>query len=144
MTTKTKKKSARVGAYKKQNVFYAWTRVDMLIALYERAITTISETNKAMVSGDNEAYAKNFLDAQKTILAIHSGLKPDEHEVAFNVARLLHFCLQCMVNQKFEDALKVLTELHSGFQAIEEEANALEAEGKIPPMPKSDTFRTTV
>jgi flagellin-specific chaperone FliS len=134
----------KLGAYKKQNVFSGWTRIDLLLQLYDRAVEKVTDTKSAMESGDNDGYVQSFVDSQKTILAIHSGLKADEHDVAFNVARLLHFVLQSLAEKKFDDAIKVLSELRDGFNAIHIEANELEASGQIPPMDPVDMFRTRV
>jgi flagellin-specific chaperone FliS len=134
----------KLGAYKKQDVFGGWTRIDLLLQLYDRAFEKIGDAKSALESGDERAYVQSFVDSQKTILAIHSGLKADEHEVAFNVARLLHFVLKCLAEQKFDDALKVIGELRDGFGAIAVEANQMEHTGKIPPMDTIDIFRATV
>ncbi len=134
----------KLGAYSKQDVFGGWTRIDLLLQLYDRGIERVGNAKAALEAEDGDAYVQSFVDSQKTILAIHSGLKADEHDVAFNVARLLHFVLQSLADKKFDDAIKVLTELRNGFEAIAEEANELETSGKIPPMDTIDVFRTTV
>lgn len=139
MSTATKK----LGAYKKQDVFGGWTRIDLLLQLYDRAVEKVSDAKAAFEAEDTDAYVQSFVDSQKTILAIHSGLKADEHDVAFNVARLLHFVLQSLAEKKFDDAIKVLSELRDGFNAIETEANELENTGKIPPMKVIDIFQAT-
>lgn len=123
---------SKISSYNKQVLFGGWTRIDMLIQLYDRAIASLEGADDAMKSGDDATYARLFLDAQKTILAIHTGLKPDEYEIAFNVARLLHFALVSIENKKFEDAVMVLKNLRDGFDAISDEANDLERTGQIP------------
>ncbi|QEG23352.1 flagellar protein FliS [Mariniblastus fucicola] len=136
--------TTKLGAYKKQDIFGGWTRIDLLLQLYDRAIEKMSDCQTALDANNDSAYVQSFVDAQKTVLAIHSGLKADEHDVAFNVARLLHFVLQSLADKKFADAIKVMKELRDGFGAIEAEANELELTGKIPPMDTVDMFRATV
>ena len=139
------KPKSKLGQYKKQEAFGGWTRIDLLLQLYSRAIETINQAKAAILSGDMLEYGNQMLAAQKTILAIHSGLKPDEHDVAFNVARLLHFVLNCLSEKKFDDAIKVLSELRNGFQEIADEANRLESQGEIPAMLTGiDQVRATV
>ena len=138
------KKTPNLGKYKKQNLFAGWTRIDVLLQLYDRAISSISATKAAFESEDQQNYAKFFLDSQKAILAIHAGLKPDEHEIAFNIARLLHFVLKGLEDKKFEQALLVMTKLRAGFGAIAEEANELERQGQISPMEANDAYQTNV
>lgn len=129
-----------VKKYKRQSLFGGWTRVELLLELYDEAIENIKICQQSSI--ESQTYANAFLKAQKTILAIHSGLKPDEYEIAFNVARLLHFVLVCLEQKKYDDSLKVLLELQVGFKAIEEEAKKLEAEGKIPPLVNEDSVHT--
>ena len=138
MTNATK----NLGKYKKQNLFGGWTRIEMLLQLYDRAISSISATKTALEADDQQSYAKFFVDSQKTILAIHTGLKPDEHDVAYNIARLLHFVLRCLEEKNFEQAILVMTELRAGFGAIAAEANELEQQGEISPMETNDVYQT--
>lgn len=122
----------KLSSYNKQVLFGGWTRIDMLIQLYDRAIASLEGTSEALKVGDDATYTRLFLDAQKTILAIHTGLKPDEYEIAFNVARLLHFVLSSIEQKKFEDAILILQNLRDGFDGIAEEANELEKTGQVP------------
>lgn len=127
--------------YKRQSMFGGWTRVELLLQLYEEAINNLKICEEKQTTPDDAIFVNAFLQSQKAILAIHSGLKPDEYEIAFNVARLLHFTLVCIEERRFGDATKVLTELHQGFLAIADEAKQLEAEGAIPPMPTTDSYQ---
>ena len=89
-------------------------------------------------------YAAQLLQAQKALLAIQTGLKPEESEVAFNIARLLHFVLARVADKEFAPAIHVLETLREGFQGIADEANDLEAKGEIPALPEIDTFQSIV
>ena len=131
-----------LGAYKRQSVFGGWTRVEMLLQIYDRAISSIEACQIASLNHDVPAYAKSLIDSQKAILAIHSGLKPDEHDVAYNIARLLHFVLVSIEKKDFDGAVKVLLGLRQGFAAIVDEANQLERDGQIPAIPTDDSFRS--
>ncbi len=128
--------------YQNQNIFSGWTRVDMLLEIYDCAITSFQQAKVSLEEQNEDAFGQHFLKGQKAILAIHSGLKPDEDEIAFNVARLLHFVLQKIEQQEFDDAVTVLISMRDGFAAIQKEANELEASGQIPPMPIADNFAT--
>ena len=132
-----------INAYKIQDLSGNWTRIEMLLKLYDRAVVSITGAEEALQSNDEAAFSRNYVDAQKTVLAIHTGLKPDEYEIAFNIARLLHFVLRCLEERKFADAKKVLNQLRSGFAAIAAEANELEQAGSIPPMETSDEYSAT-
>lgn len=127
-----------VGVYKKQSLLGGWTRADLLLQIYDRAIASVDACAQASQQQDAAVYTNAFLDAQKAILAIHSGLQPDEHDVAFNVARLLHFVLVSLENKDFDSAARVLQQLRNGFAAVANEVNEMEREGVIPAMPEDD------
>lgn len=128
--------------YRKQKLFGGWTRIEMLLAIYDKAIASLKSAEESLAAENGADYAEHVVAGQKAILAIHAGLKPDEHDVAFNVARLLHFVLTCLEQRKFGDAIKILTELRSGFAAIEQEANELEQAGQIPSVVDNESFAT--
>jgi len=119
-----------------------WTRIDMLLAIYDRGIAAVRGAEQAHQDQDANRQAVQTLEAQKCILAIHAGLKPDEHEIAFNIARLLNFVLRCLEEQRFSDATKILEQLRSGFEAIHDEAVKLEQEGVVPPLDVQPEFDT--
>lgn len=134
----------KMNAYGQQITIAGWTRIEMLLAIYDKAI---EELSGAQLAADNASeqtvYATHVLSAQKAILAIHAGLKPDEDEIAYNVARLLHFVLKCIEDGNIADAIKIMTNMRSGFAAIQEEANQLEASGQIPPLQESDAYEAS-
>lgn len=106
-----------------------------------RAVNPFAATNFVIDCEEKqEEFAYHFLKGQKAILAIHAGLKPDEHDVAFNVPRLLHFVLTCLEERNFADAIKILQNLHEGFKAIQVEANEMERDGSIPTIETSDPY----
>ena len=129
-----------VAAYKKQSLMSGWTRVDLLLYLYDRAITSLQACQEAREADDSMAYSEHFIQMNKMLIAIHAGLKPDD-EVAFNVARLLHFVSQCIEKDDFPTAINILQSLHDGFAAVADEANELETSGKIPSIPFGNAFR---
>ena len=121
-----------------------WTRIEMLLTIYERAIHHVTELKIANDNDDGEAYANHLLNAQRAILAIHAGLKPEDDEIALNIARLLHFVTTRLEIDAFDDAIKTLKAMHEGFSAIRDEANQLELSGQIPPLVESESYQTTV
>ena len=127
-----------VSAYNKQSLFGGWTRVEMLLQLYDRAIMALEGAEMALKMDNQDSYVKYYIESHKVLLAIHSGLKPNEYEVAYNVARLLHFVSICIGEKNFKDAIKILGELRIGFAAIAHDANELEKCGEIPTMEAHD------
>ena len=128
--------------YQRTSIKSGWTRADLLVMLYDRALNAIESCEIASEAGNELAFRKHELTARKTFLAIHSGLKPEENEVAFNIARLLEFVLFSFDQNQYEPCKKVLGDLRQGFAQVAEEANELERQGEIPPMPERDNFES--
>ena len=116
------------------NMVKGWTRVDMLIALYDRTISAIELAQQAKGQGDNAQMAAHLIQVNRFILALYSGLDIDNSELAGNVARLLNFVAYRLEQQKFGEAIRFLTKLQATFEEIREEATKLEKDGKIPPL----------
>ena len=131
-----------VGAYKKQSLTAGWSRVDMLLQLYDKAIGSIQASETAHQNDDQPSLTRHTIESQKAILAIHAGLKPEEHEVAYNIARLLHFVATSLEEHDYAAAVKVLTELRNSYASVADEVNRMERNGEIPPMPMADEFRS--
>lgn len=125
-------------AYQKQNLSAARSRVETLLWMYDRAIVSLEACDNTR--DKPFSFAEHLLRAEKAILAIHAGLEPDKHEVAFNIARLLHFVSTCIEKQDFQAGIRILSNLREGFAAVAEEVNELERTGKIPPMPQTAEF----
>ena len=131
-----------LGNYKKHSLVGGWTRIDMLLQVYDLAIGSLEACKVCFEQHDAAGYARHLVEAQKAMLVIHSGLKPDESEVAFNVARLLHFAMVAIEKADFVKALNVLGQLRQGYAAISDEANELERSGEIPPMPAVEAYQS--
>ncbi|MGB7346358.1 MAG: hypothetical protein WBD20_19220 [Pirellulaceae bacterium] len=129
--------------YKKQSFFGGWTRIEMLLQIYDRAIVSIDGCKAALEAENEWSFTNHYIAAQKAILAIHSGLEPEKDVVAFNVARLLHFVVICIQERNLEDANKVLKQLRDGFAAVADDVNQLERDGVIPPIPDRDCYQST-
>lgn len=119
-----------------------WTRIDMLLALYQRSIDSVQAAKHAKQSDNDSLMRVSILEAQKTILALHSGLKAEEDEIARNIARLLNFILLRIEEQKFDEAVRFLGQLHESFSKIRESAVELEAKGVIPPIANANVIDT--
>ena len=139
-----KKPKNRPKNYAIQTQFGGWRRIDMLLAIYDKAIAAIRAVQEAVETNDNTTYAIRMAESQKCILAIHSGLKPDEHDVAYNIARLLHFVLLKLEEKNYGEAAHFLELLRSGFAQIYDEAVALEEQGVIPALMSNDSVSSLV
>ncbi len=121
-----------IQSYQSNATRMGWTRIDALLAIYDRTIAMTRAAEAARAEGNHSELWKCLLHAQKCVVALHSGLRPDQCEVAYNVARLLHFVLTRLCEQQFPDALRILESLRNSFEAIREESVELERTGRIP------------
>lgn len=125
-----------------ETMINGWTRIDMLLALYQRSIDSVQAAKDAKQSENDSTMRVYILEAQKTILALHSGLKADEDAIAQNIARLLNFVLLRIEEQQFDEASRFLEQLHESFSSIRETAVELEAAGVIPPISNANVVDT--
>ncbi len=120
--------------YSVENMVSGWTRIDMLLALYDRAIASIRFAQAASMGADHATLARQTFEANKYLLALHSGLNTECDPVASDVARLLNFVMLRLEERNFDESVYFLEKLRSSFDQIREEATALEKSGKIPPL----------
>ena len=124
------------------------TRIELLLALYDKAIQRLYEAQQSLEQADLAAAAPSLLQAQMIVYALASGVDTENQnfETTQNTLRLFEFVLYCL---SFSDARKVgvarrvLTTLREGFESIEAEANALELTGKIPSLKTTAALRAT-
>lgn len=103
----------------------------MLLELYDRAINEISAAQNASRVGDPGLLAEKIIEANRLLLALHSGLNTDEYPLAVDIARLLNFVMLRLGQQNFSEAIHFLEKLKSGYELIQDEANSLEKQGKF-------------
>ena len=120
--------------YSIETTVSGWTRVDMLLALYDRTISTIRFAQHAKNTDDNRMLANKMIEANKYLLALHSGLDTENDAVAVDIARLLNFVMLRLEEHNYDEAVYFLEKLHSTFEQVREEATDLEKSGKIPPL----------
>lgn len=111
-----------------------WTRVEMLIALYEGAIRRLVESRRQ--SDEHEA-RRQRMRTLRIVMELRAGIDQDQGDVAQRIDQLLEFVQHCLLDAstgKLDSAQQVLTTLLSGFEGIRDEANSLEHSGVIPPV----------
>ncbi len=111
-----------------------WTRIEMLLAIYDAAISAIGE-GVAELSGAGSVSSVSRLKSQKALLVLLEGIDPEAGEVAASAQRLVAWCVQQIQSEDlpaWEATSRVLQTLRSGFAGIHEEANRLEQSREIP------------
>ena len=124
-----------------------WSRIDMLLALYESGINKVKSAIEATEAGDQLAANNHRLRTMKVVQGIAAGLDIDDSEVVNSIASLCEFMSHALEVGSMEQLLateKVLITLRDGFKSIRAEAVALEKNGDIPPIDSTSAFQFTV
>ncbi len=118
-----------------------WTRIDMLLAIYDAALRALDEALAAMTA-QGQAAPQVRLKAQQFVLLLLEGIDESAGEPAPSIRRLLLFVLDRMqegTKSSWHDARKVLALLREAFQQVASEAVRLEQQGAIPPLDLTTT-----
>ena len=113
------------------------TRIDMLVALYDKAHTHLNQALHALEREDISTATSSLFKTQVIVYALASGVDPNYDHVTQNMIRLYEFMLHRLSvceTERIQDVLKVLTILREGLEAIQPRARNLELSGKIPPL----------
>ena len=114
----------------------SWTRIEMLLALYDAAIESVERVVTSFdTPGDPSAITTEKLRARKLTLEILDGIDASQGDVAANCQRLIIYTLeQFRLDERahWDAACRVLKTLRDGFAGIKSEAIELESQGQIP------------
>ncbi len=120
-------------AYRKREEPAGWTRIDLLLALYDKAIERLDLAANALKSGDSWTALPQLAKTQLIVSELASGVRLDvDEERGTNMIRLYEFVANELSHpslQGIASARSVLQILREGFEAVREEANALERSG---------------
>ncbi|MEM7559671.1 MAG: hypothetical protein AAF394_11160 [Planctomycetota bacterium] len=119
--------------YRKQQAVTSWTKVDMLLELYDHAISNLEvcQTTPEEARADDAVFSQAYLSAQKALWGLFSGIDAEANEVAFNVLRLLHFVVVKIEEAEFDISINTLKGLRSAFASVQAEVNELELSGQL-------------
>jgi flagellin-specific chaperone FliS len=123
-------------AYRKPDQSTGSTRIDLLLALYDKALLRLDQAETALQGGDTATAVPLIAKAQLAVTTLAGGVRAGaSNELAVNMLRLYEFVVRELTEpklDKIESARKVLKTLRQGFEAIRGEANALERSGRLP------------
>ncbi len=125
----------------------SWTRIDMLLALYDGAVERGEQALAALEQNDAKTAKNRLVKARLIVMGLVSGVVADGDPVTTDILRLYEFALHMLEKGGAEDiraALNVLRILREGFQKIRPEAVNLERQGKIPPINNTSTIGVLV
>jgi len=121
--------------YQAQEVAASWTRIDMLLALYDGAIERLEKAESALQSGDNFGAVSLISRVQLIIAELAAGVRVDvEPEMGTNMLRLYEYSSHQLSHPDgcgIGYARQILLTLREGFEMIREEAANMERSGKL-------------
>lgn len=125
-------------AYRRPEPSAAWTRIDLLLALYDGALERLQKAEAALRQGDEAAAVPLLVRAQLIVSGLASGVRSDgtNEEMAANMLRLYEYVTHELRQPRLagiENARKVLATLREGFETIRGEAAELERSGRLQP-----------
>lgn len=131
----------------KQQQAVGWTRVDMLLVLYDAAIQNLTQAVEAHMANDSVVWEHKRMHAVRIALELQSGLDHSLGELPSKVAQLCEYVQHAALTggvREVQSAIEVLTTLKEGFDSIREEAIELERIGVIPPLRHAPSFTQNV
>jgi flagellar protein FliS len=116
--------------YRKAEGSSGWTRIDLLLAVYDKALERLNQAEAALKAGQVSTAVPCIAKAQLAVSVLAGGVRAGEgNEQGVNMLRLYDFVVRELREpriERIENARKVLDTLRQGFEKIRGEANALE------------------
>lgn len=124
-----------------------WTRIDLLLALYDKALERLDRAEAELAANNASEAMTLLLKVQQIIMVLADGVRVEVNpEANTNVLRLYEFAMHETAQATapaIANVRKVLKTLRVGFEAVREEANALERAGQLSPMGRVDVLTAT-
>ncbi len=120
----------------KENQLRNWTRIEMLLALYDGAIDRIAQARQLLADGKRLEAERLLLRAERIVVELMAGLAVDGSELTKNLRKLYLFVLDALTQEndlQLQGAERVLRTLRDAWAQIAPEAIQLERNGQIPP-----------
>ena len=139
-------KQQRLGTYQGHGAV-SWTRIDMLLALYDAALLELEKARIAHDQADHLLAKRHCIKALRVICQLRSGVDPHYGDLSRQFDRLFEFVTTCIAGgsvANVADAVTVLSTLREGFEGIREEAVEMEKNGTIPPLEFTPTLEKLV
>lgn len=122
----------------------SWTRIDMLLALFDGGVERCEQALAALERQDQRTAKKLLVKARLIVLGLASGVVADGDPVSTTFLQLYEYAQHALEQGTVADvrgALNVLRILREGFQKIRSEAVDMERRGLIPPINTTSTLR---
>jgi flagellar secretion chaperone FliS len=124
----------------------AWTRIDLLLTVYDVGLQTAHSALNALAMGDELGATRQRLKFYRVLMQILDGLDA-RYESTQNIQRLALYMFDRANQGRLEDwrsILKILNVLREGFSAVREQAIELESRGLVPAVISSAAVNMSV
>jgi len=114
-----------------------WSRIDMLIALFDKAIDVLDKIYLARDDNDEIQYQTQAMFFMQVMMHFRTGLNPEYGELPSQMLRLYEYIEHSVVSrdaEKLNSARSILAELRESYNSIRDKAAELEEQGEIPPL----------
>lgn len=122
--------------YRQQTETSQRTRMDSLLALFDKALERLDTAEAALHVGDKATAVPQLAKTQMIVMALASGVRVEINpEVNTTVLRLYDYALQHLREPSIEGiatARTAIRTIRDGFETVRAEANELERTGRIP------------
>jgi hypothetical protein len=124
----------------------AWTRIDLLLTVYDVGLQTAHGALNALAMGDELGATRQRLKFYRVLMQILDGLDA-RYESTQNIQRLALYMFDRANQGRLEDwrsILKILNVLREGFTAVREQAIELESRGLVPSVTQAAAVNLSV
>lgn len=122
-------------AYQAAEPTAGFTRIEMLLALYDKALERLDTALAALDHGDATTAVSQMAKTQLIVSELATGVRVEVNpEANTNMLRLYEFVAHELTQPDavhIGNARKVLATLRTGFEAVRAEANELERSGQL-------------
>lgn len=122
--------------YRRNEPSTGWTRIDLLLALYDGALERLDRAEAAIRAGTVSAAIPLLARVQLIVTELAAGVRPEVNPaVATNILHLYEFVAHQLREPQLDriaSARKILRTLREGFEGVRAEANELERTGQFP------------
>jgi flagellin-specific chaperone FliS len=122
-------------SYKQYEPASGWTRIDLLLALYDKALERLDKAEGSLLAGEPSVAVPQLAKTQHIVVELAAGVRVEVNpEANTNMLRLYDYVVAELSHASLEgiaNARKILRTLREGFEAIRAEANELERTGRL-------------
>jgi flagellar secretion chaperone FliS len=124
----------------------AWTRIDLLLTVYDVGIQTAHGALNSLAKGDEEGATRHRLKFYRVLMQILDGLDT-KYETTHDIQRLALYMFDRASKGRQDDwksVLKILNVLRDGFSAIRDQAVEMESRGLVPSVDATSAINVSV